>query len=232
MHGDGDGGEVPPHGVNKDGDGEGSQCIGMGVGGSRGMGTMGRGGGRGRQGDTAPPPPCHPRSRSSGTPRPEQNKEHIEAVGPGGAAGGHNKAPSVPLSPPQCAVTARGDRGLRADRGQIRTCPRIPVSLRPCVPVSPCPRVPLSLRPRVPLSRCHHAPALSPLCPRSVPTLPTCGGGASPPGGAVSSAAPPGSDPLCLTLWCSGSERTKWEGVGGGGEGFHLLGPRAGWGGY
>ena len=60
MHGDGDGGEVPPHGVNKDGDGEGSQCIGMGVGGSRGMGTMGRGGegpsGGHRPAPSVPPP--------------------------------------------------------------------------------------------------------------------------------------------------------------------------------
>ena len=138
--------------------GWGSQCIGMAMGGVSVYGDSGEGVGRGRQRVTAPSPPSHPRSRNSGTPRPEQNKGDIEAVGPGGGGGkarwGTKRplsfCPSVLLCSPKRSVTVGdgGGRGLRVDRWQIRTCPRIPVSVCPGVLLSPCPSVPLSSRRR------------------------------------------------------------------------------------
>ena len=148
--------------------GWGSQCIGMAMGGVSVYGDSGEGVGRGRQRVTAPSPPSHPHNRNSGTPRPEQNKGDIEAVGPGGGEGavGH-KAPSVLLSLcpsvlPKALSDTGGRGGQRAAGGSVAD-PH--VSPHPRVPLSPCPSVPVSVCPRVPQSRCHPVAASPPLRP-------------------------------------------------------------------
>ena len=140
------------------------------------MGTVGRGWGGAVRG--SPPRPLRPTPAAEirGHRGRSRTRATLRRWGRGGgkARWGTKRplsfCPSVLLCSPKRSVTVGdgGSRGLRVDRWQIRTCPRIPVSLCPRVLLSPCPSVP-------PSSRRRFAPTSPPCSPYAAAAPPRQG---------------------------------------------------------